>query len=114
MGGLRRAFLDASVLYPVSLRNLLMRLTLTGLYQARWSAHVHDEWIRSVLRDHPHIPPARLQDLRAAMDERAEENGRKPIACLAAAQIDRCHWRLTRHKPIEKCEFGREHYGITG
>jgi len=74
MGVTRRAFLDASVLYPVSLRNLLMRLTLTGLYQARWSAHVHDEWIRSVLRDHPHIPPARLQDLRAAMDERAEDS----------------------------------------
>jgi len=39
MLGSFRAFLDASVLYPVSLRNLLMRLTLGGLYQARWSAH---------------------------------------------------------------------------
>jgi predicted nucleic acid-binding protein len=74
MGGSRRAFLDASVLYPVSLRNLLMRLTLAGLYQARWSAHVHDEWMRSVLRDHPHLLPARLQALRAAMDERAEDS----------------------------------------
>jgi hypothetical protein len=27
------AFLDASVLYPVSLRNLLMRLTIEDLYQ---------------------------------------------------------------------------------
>ncbi len=42
MLGSFRAFLDASVLYPVSLRNLLMRLTLGGLYQARWSAHVHE------------------------------------------------------------------------
>jgi predicted nucleic acid-binding protein len=74
MAGSRRAFLDASVLYPVSLRNLLMRLTLAGLYQARWSAHVHEEWIRSVLRDRPDLPPARLQELRAAMDERAEES----------------------------------------
>lgn len=68
------AFLDASVLYPVSLRNLLMRLTLGGLYQARWTAHVHEEWIRAVLRDHPHIPAARLHELRAAMDERAEDS----------------------------------------
>ncbi len=74
MGGSFCAFLDASVLYPVSLRNLLMRLTLAGLYQARWSAHVHDEWIRSVLRDHPHIPPARLHELRAAMDDQAEDS----------------------------------------
>jgi predicted nucleic acid-binding protein len=74
MGGSFCAFLDASVLYPVSLRNLLMRLTLAGLFQARWSAHVHDEWIRSVLRDHPHIPPARLHALRAAMDDQAEDS----------------------------------------
>lgn len=65
------AFLDASVLYPVSLRNLLMRLTLAGLYQARWSAHVHEEWIRAVLRDNPSVPPTRLHELRDAMDERA-------------------------------------------
>jgi predicted nucleic acid-binding protein len=74
MGGSLCAFLDASVLYPVSLRNLLMRLTLDGLYQARWSAHVHEEWMRSVLRDHPHIPPARLHDLRTAMDDQAEDS----------------------------------------
>jgi hypothetical protein len=73
MLGSFRAFLDASVLYPVSLRNLLMRLTLAGLYQARWSAHVHEEWIRAVLRDHPSLPPTRLHELRDAMDERAED-----------------------------------------
>ena len=60
MRGSLRAFLDASVLYPVSLRNLLMRLTLAGLFQARWSAHVHDEWIRAVLRDRPDLPAGRL------------------------------------------------------
>jgi len=71
MRGTLRAFLDASVLYPVSLRHLLMRLTLARLYQARWSAKVHEEWIRAVLRDNPSIPTARLHDLRDAMDERA-------------------------------------------
>jgi len=67
------AFLDASVLYPVSLRNLLMRLTLNGLFQARWSAHVHEEWIRSVLRDRPHLSADQLHLIREAMDERAED-----------------------------------------
>jgi hypothetical protein len=67
------AFLDASVLYPVSLRNLLMRLTLNGLFQARWSAHVHEEWIRAVLRDRPDVPVARLRQLRDAMDRHAED-----------------------------------------
>jgi predicted nucleic acid-binding protein len=73
MPSVLRAFLDASVLYPVSLRHLLMRLTLARLYQARWSASVHDEWIRSVLRDNPHVPTARLHDLRDAMDKRAQD-----------------------------------------
>jgi predicted nucleic acid-binding protein len=67
------AFLDASVLYPVSLRHLLMRLTLERLYRARWSAKIHEEWITAVLRDHPHIPPARLHALRDAMDARAQD-----------------------------------------
>lgn len=73
MPGSLRAFLDASVLYPVSLRHLLMRLTLAQLFQARWSATVHEEWIRAVLRDNPSVPVARLHDLRSAMDERAED-----------------------------------------
>ncbi len=67
------AFLDASVLYPVSLRNLLMGLTLNGLFQARWSADVHEEWIRAVRRDRPDIPFERLQSVRAAMDRHAED-----------------------------------------
>jgi hypothetical protein len=37
------AFLDASVLYPALLRNLLMHLALRDLFQARWSDRVHEE-----------------------------------------------------------------------
>ena len=68
-----RAFLDASVLYPVSLRHLLMRLALERLYQAKWSAAIHQEWIRAVLRDNPHIPTVRLHALRDAMDDRIDD-----------------------------------------
>jgi hypothetical protein len=35
------AFLDASVLYPALLRNMLMRLALHGLFRARWSDRIH-------------------------------------------------------------------------
>ena len=74
MPGSLRAFLDASVLYPVSLRHLLMRLILARLFQARWSAKVHEEWIRAVLRDNPSVPMARLHGLRDAMDEQAQDS----------------------------------------
>jgi len=68
-----RAFMDASVLYPVSLRHLVMRLALESLYQAKWSVTVYKEWIRAVLRDNPHSPAARLHALRDAMDERIDD-----------------------------------------
>jgi hypothetical protein len=73
MDEIPRAFLDASVLYPVSLRHLLMRLALENLYRPQWSADVHREWIAAVLRDNPHIPAARLNALRDAMDERIDD-----------------------------------------
>jgi predicted nucleic acid-binding protein len=74
MDGSFCAFLDASVLYPVTLRNLLMRLTLNGLFQARWSEHVHEEWIRAVLRDRTDIPIERLHKVRDLMNEHADDS----------------------------------------
>ena len=41
---------DACVLYPAPLRDLLMRLTLTDLFQARWTDQIHDEWTRGMSR----------------------------------------------------------------
>ena len=74
MAGSFRAFLDANVLYPVSLRNLLMRLALAGLFQALWSSHVHEEWIAAVLRDRPDLSARQLESVRGAMDERSEDS----------------------------------------
>ena len=45
------AFFDANVLYPSGLRNFLMHLALTGIFRAHWSAQVHDEWIRNLLKN---------------------------------------------------------------
>ncbi|HVC61140.1 MAG TPA: PIN domain-containing protein [Acetobacteraceae bacterium] len=50
-----------------------MRLALAGLFQPQWSAHVHEEWIRAVPRDNPHIPAARLQALGEAIDRRIDD-----------------------------------------
>jgi hypothetical protein len=43
------AFYDANVLYPAELRNFLMHLAATGLFRAKCSAEVHEEWIRNLL-----------------------------------------------------------------
>ena len=47
------ALLDASVLYPAALRNLLMRLAGAYLFQAKWTARIQDEWTVALARDHP-------------------------------------------------------------
>jgi hypothetical protein len=59
---------DACVLYPAPLRDLLMRLALTDLYRARWTNLIHDEWIRSVLRQRPDLTPDDLERTRSLMN----------------------------------------------
>jgi len=41
---------DACVLYPAPLRDTLMRLALTDLFQAHWTDKIHEEWINALLR----------------------------------------------------------------
>jgi len=67
------AFYDANVLYPAELRNLLMHLALTGLFRAKWSADVHEEWITSLLNNRPDLDRAKLERTRALMDRHAED-----------------------------------------
>ena len=61
------AFYDANVLYPSGLRNFLMHLALTGLFRAHWSAEVHDEWTRSLLKNRPDLTSAKLERTRQLM-----------------------------------------------
>jgi predicted nucleic acid-binding protein len=67
------AFYDANVLYPAELRNLLMHLAMTGLFRARWSAGVHEEWITGLLRNRPDLSREKLERTRMLMDKHAED-----------------------------------------
>jgi hypothetical protein len=65
------AFYDANVLYPAELRNLLMHLALTGLFRAKWSSEVHEEWISNLLEKRPDLKRAQLERTRDLMDKHA-------------------------------------------
>jgi predicted nucleic acid-binding protein len=65
------AFYDANVLYPAELRNLLMHLAVTGLFRAKWSADVHEEWISSLLRNRHDLTRDKLERTRMLMDKHA-------------------------------------------
>jgi predicted nucleic acid-binding protein len=62
------AIYDACVLYPAPLRDLLMHLALTDLFRAKWTDAIHDEWIRSVLKDRPDLTREQLERTRALMN----------------------------------------------
>ena len=65
------AFYDANVLYPAELRNLLMHLALIGLFRAKWSADVHEEWISNLLKKRPDLTRDKLERTRMLMDKHA-------------------------------------------
>jgi predicted nucleic acid-binding protein len=47
------ALFDACVLYPQTLRDVLLSLSRTELFRARWSADINDEWTRNRRAKHP-------------------------------------------------------------
>lgn len=60
---------DACVLYPAPLRDLLIELAVTGLFRARWTDEIHDEWTRNVLKDRPDLTPEKLRRTRELMNK---------------------------------------------
>lgn len=49
------AFLDANVLYPAPLRDILIELAVSDLFQARWSLLILDEVKRNILKNRPDL-----------------------------------------------------------
>ncbi|MGB5179905.1 MAG: PIN domain-containing protein [Gammaproteobacteria bacterium] len=63
------AIYDACVLYPAPLRDFLLRLAMTELFRARWTDHIHGEWMRSVLNNRKDLTAGQLERTRQLMDQ---------------------------------------------
>lgn len=61
------AVYDANVLYPASLRDLLIRLGQTGLYRARWTDTILDEVMSNLLAKRSDLDASRLARTRRLM-----------------------------------------------
>ncbi|MFS8067029.1 MAG: PIN domain-containing protein [Byssovorax sp.] len=59
---------DACVLYPAPLRDLLMRLAITGIIRARWTERILDECFRSIVANRPELPATALVRTRYLMN----------------------------------------------
>ncbi len=55
---------DACVLYPSTLRDLLIRIAQAGLVQAKWSNHILDEMLRTLEKNRSDIPTEKLERTR--------------------------------------------------
>ena len=119
------AILDANVLYPAPLRDLLLQLAVSDLYRARWTGDIHSEWIEALLRREPTRERTALERTRDLMDLATRDSliddyrGLIPSLALpdagdrhvlAAAIVGRCDCIVTKnlaHFPLKSLEpFG--------
>ncbi|GAB3765095.1 putative nucleic acid-binding protein [Nocardioides ginsengisegetis] len=59
---------DANVLYPSTLRDLLIRVAQAGLVQAKWTDQILDEVFDNLTADRPDLDPAKLARTRDLMN----------------------------------------------
>lgn len=69
-----RVVCDANVLFPASLRDVVMHLATNNVIEARWTNQIHEEWIRNLARIRPDLTRRKLEDVRALMDENAQDS----------------------------------------
>lgn len=63
---------DANVLYSASLRDFLVELALTKLFDAHWTEAIHSEWIRNVLQNRPDLTIEQLTRTKNLMNSSVE------------------------------------------
>ncbi len=64
---------DACIIYPAQLRDLLMHLAMTDLFRAKWSAHIHEEWIAALLKQRPDLRREQLERTKELMDSHVRD-----------------------------------------
>lgn len=106
------ALLDANVLYPAPIRDIMLQLTVEDLFRAKWTADIHREWIEALLRNEPYRERVALERTRDLMDKATRDalvTEYEPlISCLnlpdpddrhvlAAAIVGRCDVIVTQN-----------------
>jgi predicted nucleic acid-binding protein len=73
---------DANVLYPNTLRDLLIRIAQSGTVQAKWTNAILDEMLAALRRSRPDIPAEKLERLRDLMNKAVRDclvTGHEPL-----------------------------------
>ena len=86
--------LDANVLYPIYCSDLIMSLTETRLFHARWSKDIEDEAKRSLVKNRPDLKrkiPKRIAAMRNAVPDCMIDNYQSLIGSLKLPDPNDCH-----------------------
>ena len=62
------ALIDANVFYAMATTDIVLETAKSGLFRARWTDAIHDEWMENLLRNNPSLVRDRLVKRRAAMN----------------------------------------------
>lgn len=89
------AVIDANVLYRSTVRDLLIRLAISGLIQAKWSDRILDETFHNLVKNRPDLDPAKLARTRMLMNKAVRDvlvDGYEAIeATLTLPDVDDKH-----------------------
>jgi hypothetical protein len=116
------AVLDASVLYPLPLRDTLLRIAETELYDPYWSERILDEVVRNLVEDRrateeqatkltgamrgafdgAAVPEHAVRRLEPAMTNDAKD--RHVLAAAVASDVQAIVTLNLKHFPPETCE----------
>jgi hypothetical protein len=69
---------DANVLYPNTLRDLLIRIAQSGMVQAKWTSEILDEMVTALSRNRPDIPENELLMMVIRGGAREVQDGSRP------------------------------------
>jgi len=73
MPGYITAILDANVLYPFLLRDLLLSLAQQYLYVPKWTDDIEMEWSSHLIQDRPDIETHKISRIADEMNRYAEK-----------------------------------------
>lgn len=59
---------DSSVLYPAPIRDIIIELGINGMYQAKWTEQIHEEWITNLLENRNDLQRPQLNRTKELMN----------------------------------------------
>lgn len=86
---------DSNVFYPAPVCDLFVELATTGIFRAKWTERIHEEWVYNLLKKRSDIQPEKLekrkQNVNASIADCLVENYENLIGNLNLPDPDDRH-----------------------